>query len=128
MPLEGPGRSLHKHFSKSYQYLFATIGLIFFFIVVFVVLFVGALQRVIQLRAALMKQMDATAQEERKGIKKSTNYANASHEVRASLAGITGVIDICLTQVDRGSDLEENIMHMKICSEDLLGNKAFNRF
>ncbi|KAK1371776.1 Casein kinase I family protein-like 1 [Heracleum sosnowskyi] len=121
MPLEGPERSLHKHFSKSYQYLFGTIGLIFFLTVVFVCLLVGALQRVIQLRAALMKQMDATAQAERKGIKKSTNYANASHDVRASLAGITGLIEICLTQVDRGSDLEGNIKHMKSCSQDLLG-------
>lgn len=124
MPLEGPERSLHKHFSRSYQYLFGTIGLIFVFTVVFVFLIIGALQRVIQLRAALMKQMDATAQAERKGIKKSTNYANASHDVRASLAGITGLIEICLTQVDRGSDLEANIMHMKSCSDDLLGNKT----
>ncbi|XP_074323316.1 histidine kinase CKI1-like [Apium graveolens] len=121
MPLEGPERSLHKHLSRSYQYLFGTIGLIFFSTVVFVFLIVGALQRLIQLRAALMKQMDATVQAERKGIKKSTNYANASHDVRASLAGITGLIEICLTQVARGSDLEGNIMHMKSCSDDLLG-------
>lgn len=121
MPLEGPERSLHKHFSISYQYLFATIGLIFVLTVLFVVIVVVALKRVIQLGVALRKQKDATAQVERKCIQKSTNYASASHDVRGSLAGISGLIEIALIQVDRGSDLEANIMRMKTCSDDLLG-------
>ncbi|XP_074337697.1 histidine kinase CKI1-like [Apium graveolens] len=120
MPLEGPERSLHKHFSISYQYLFATIGLIFVLTVLFVVIVVVALKRVIQLGVALRKQKDATAQVERKCIQKSTNYASASHDVRGSLAGIAGLIEIALIQVDRGSDLEANIMRMKTCSDDLL--------
>ncbi|XP_074364435.1 histidine kinase CKI1-like [Apium graveolens] len=56
----------------------------------------------------------------RKCIQKSTNYASASHDVRGSLAGIAGLIEIALIQVDRGSDLEANIMRMKTCSDDLL--------
>ncbi|KAL1831133.1 hypothetical protein ACET3Z_000784 [Daucus carota] len=121
MPLEGPERSLHKNFNESYQYLLGAICLMFLFTVVFVIMIFGASQRLIQLRAALVKQREATAQAERKCIKRSTNYASASHDVRGSLAGIIGLIEICMTQVDHGSDLEANIMHIKTCSSDLLG-------
>ena len=126
MPLEGPERSLHKNFNESYQYLLGAICLMFLFTVVFVIMIFGASQRLIQLRAALVKQREATAQAERKCIKRSTNYASASHDVRGSLAGIIGLIEICMTQVDHGSDLEANIMHIKTCSSDLLGNKTYN--
>lgn len=126
MPMEGPERSLHKHFEKSYQYLLWTIYLVYVIIVLFTGLTLGALKAVVWFRYALKKQVAATAQEERKGIKKSTNYATASHDVRGSLAGIIGLIDICLTQVDPGSGLEENLLLMKTSSLSLLGNNAFN--
>ncbi|XP_070048863.1 histidine kinase CKI1-like [Nicotiana tomentosiformis] len=44
--------------------------------------------------AALIKQMEATQQAERKSMNKSTAFALANHDVRASLAGLNGLIDL----------------------------------
>ncbi|KAK1371001.1 Casein kinase i family protein [Heracleum sosnowskyi] len=121
MPIEGPERSLHKHFQQSYQYLLATICLVFTITVIFVAITVAALEKVTWYRCALKKQVAATAQAERKGINKSTTYATASHDVRASLAGIIGLIEICLSQVDSRSALAENLKVMHTDSHKLLG-------
>ncbi|XP_074337425.1 histidine kinase CKI1-like [Apium graveolens] len=121
MPVEGPESYLHKHFEESYWYLLLTICLVYTIIMVFAGLTLRALRAVAWFRSALKKQVAATAHEERKGINKSTNYANASHDVRGSLAGIIGLIDMCLTQVDPGSNVEENLIVMNTSSQYLLG-------
>ncbi|XP_030454943.1 histidine kinase CKI1-like [Syzygium oleosum] len=73
------------------------------------------------LRAALIKQMEATRQAERKSMSKSNAFAQASHDVRASLAGIIGLIDISYDEVSPGSELEKNLKQMEACAKDLLG-------
>ncbi|KAI3414396.1 RING-CH-type domain-containing protein [Psidium guajava] len=73
------------------------------------------------LRAALIKQMEATRQAESKSTSKSNAFAQASHDVRASLAGIIGLIDISYEEVPPGSELEKNLKQMEACAKDLLG-------
>ncbi|KAH0992173.1 hypothetical protein GBA52_003656 [Prunus armeniaca] len=51
-------------------------------------------KREMLLCATLIKQMEATQQAERKSMRKSLAFASASHDVRAALAGITGLIEI----------------------------------
>ncbi|KAL6968617.1 hypothetical protein U1Q18_034418 [Sarracenia purpurea var. burkii] len=65
--------------------------------------------------------MEATQQAERKSLNKSLAFARASHDVRASLAGLTGLIDVCREEVAPVSDLETNLMLMEACTKDLLG-------
>lgn len=72
--------------------------------------------------AALINQMEATQQAERKSMNKSLAFASANHDVRASLAAFTGLIEICYDEVAPGSKLETNLMQMEDCSKDLLGS------
>lgn len=74
-----------------------------------------------KLRAALIQQMEAGQQAERKNVNKSLALARASHDVRASLAGMTGLIEICHELVDPRSELEANLVQMEACTKDLLG-------
>ncbi|KAJ0111766.1 hypothetical protein Patl1_00895 [Pistacia atlantica] len=86
----------------------------------FVFMMVRGAKREMHLCAALIKQMEATQQAERKSMNKSTALANASHDIRASLAGITGLIGISYNEVAPGSDLETNLRQMDGCAKDLL--------
>ncbi|WOG95554.1 hypothetical protein DCAR_0414878 [Daucus carota subsp. sativus] len=97
MRVQGPETSIDKNFNESHTYLVRTICIILLFTTVTVVLIVTASQRVTKLRVALKEQVAATTQEEGKGNKGNSCYAEASHDVRASLEGIIGLIDICLT-------------------------------
>lgn len=90
----------------------------------FMFLLVGAARREMYLRAKLIKQMDATQQAERKSMNKSLAFASASHDVRASLAGLTGLIDISKDEVAPGSEIETNLIQMEGCTKDLLGNST----
>lgn len=75
------------------------------------------------LRAALIQQMEASHQAERKSLNKSRALARASHDVRASLAGLTGLIELCHELVDPRSELEGNLVQMEACTKDLLGKE-----
>ncbi|XP_031288175.1 histidine kinase CKI1 [Pistacia vera] len=86
----------------------------------FVFMMVRGAKREMHLCAALIKQMEATQQAERKSMNKSTAFASASHDIRASLAGITGLIGISYNEVAPGSDLETNLRQMDGCAKDLL--------
>ncbi|XP_014511763.1 histidine kinase CKI1 [Vigna radiata var. radiata] len=93
------------------------------FIAFFSFLYVNcrAFRREMHLCASLIKQCEATQQAEKKNMNKSTAFASASHDVRASLAGITGLIEISSELVDPGSELETNLKQMNGCTQDLLG-------
>ncbi|MED6118898.1 hypothetical protein PIB30_007061 [Stylosanthes scabra] len=78
-------------------------------------------KREMRLRASLLKQMEATQQAERKNMNKTHAFAAANHDVRASLAGLTALIDMSFDLVDNGSELETNLKQMKGCTQDLLG-------
>ncbi|CAK7348414.1 unnamed protein product [Dovyalis caffra] len=66
-------------------------------------------------------QMEATQQAERKSMNKSLAFASASHDIRAALAGITGLIEICYAEVRAGSELDTNLRQMDGCTKDLVG-------
>lgn len=88
---------------------------------IFMTLIIRATRREMFLCAALIKQMEATQQAERKSLNKSSAFATASHDIRSCLAGITGWIDPCLEQATLHSDLANNLSLMKTCAADLHG-------
>lgn len=88
----------------------------------FVFVIVRGVKKEMQLCAKLIKQMEATQQAERKSVNKSIAFARASHDIRASLAALTGLIEISYDEVASRSQLEANLKQMEACSKDLLGN------
>ena len=119
-------RTLHKY-TRMAQILLISIAVIMFISVL------GFVRRVLNaavvemgLRNALNKQMEATRQAERKSINKSLAFARASHDIRAPLAGLSGLIEISYGEVARGSELETNLRQMESCTNDLLGKYAIN--
>jgi signal transduction histidine kinase len=102
--------------------------LIFMAILSFLFMNVGIKRREMQLCASLIKQMEATEQAERKHMNKSLAFASASHDVRAYLAGLVGLIEMSSKLVVSNSDLdkpnselETNLKQMDNCAQDLLG-------
>lgn len=57
-------------------------------------------------------------QAERKSMNKSRAFASASHDIRASLAGLAGLIEMSYEEVIPGSELEANLKQMGVCTED----------
>ncbi|PHT66928.1 hypothetical protein T459_31353 [Capsicum annuum] len=89
-------------------------------IVTFVILAIRAARREMYLCAALIKQMEATQQAERISMNKTTASARANHDVRASLAGISGLIWMCRLQASPESKLVKYLDRMESCKNDLL--------
>ncbi|KAK7344383.1 hypothetical protein VNO77_13911 [Canavalia gladiata] len=87
----------------------------------FVFINVKATRREMHLCASLIKQMEGTQQAEKKNMNKSIAFASASHDIRASLAGLTGLIEISSELVLPGSELDTNLKQMDNCTQDLLG-------
>jgi len=73
------------------------------------------------LQAKLIELKDAVQQAERKSMNKSLAFANASHDMRTSLAGITGLIELCRGDVSPQSELDANLVQMNTCATKLLG-------
>ncbi|KAL8503955.1 hypothetical protein ACS0TY_022620 [Phlomoides rotata] len=90
-------------------------------ICIFVCLIIKAARREMYLCGALINQMEATQQSERKSMNKSLAFASASHDIRASLAGICGLIEICRNEVTKRVHLLTSLMQMEACTRDLLG-------
>jgi len=101
------------------------IAAIFISIVSFILLVVRAAGREIHLCSALIKQMEATQQAERKSMNKSLAFTSATHDIRAALAGITGLIEICYAEVRAGSELDTNLRQMDDCTKDLVGKLIY---
>ncbi|CAK9175560.1 unnamed protein product [Ilex paraguariensis] len=112
---------INKNIEFAFMLLKLMIGAMVLSIFIFVFFVVRAARREMYLYVALINQMEATQQTERKRMNKSLAFASASHNVRASLAGITGLIGICHNQVSPGSELETNLTPMVACTKDLLG-------
>ncbi|EEF33245.1 histidine kinase 1 plant, putative [Ricinus communis] len=100
--------------------LMVMIAAVFFSILSFVLLMVRAATREIHLCSALIKQMEATQQAERKSMNKSLAFASATHDIRAALAGITGLIEISYGEVSP-YQLQTNLQQMDDCVKDLVG-------
>ncbi|XP_042398033.1 probable histidine kinase 2 isoform X1 [Zingiber officinale] len=73
------------------------------------------------LQAKLIKLKGAIQQAERKSMNKSLAFASASHDIRTSLAGITGLVGICLADAPRVSELHSNMQQINTCVTKLLG-------
>ncbi|KAJ7977651.1 Histidine kinase [Quillaja saponaria] len=100
-----------------------TVMIVMIVISIFSIIFiiVRASTREMLLCATLIKQMEATQQAERKSMNKSLAFATASHDVRSSLAGLTGLIELSYQEVAPRSELETNLKQMHTCTKDLLG-------
>ncbi|ONK65892.1 uncharacterized protein A4U43_C06F2050 [Asparagus officinalis] len=72
------------------------------------------------LQANLIRLKDAVQQAERKSMNKSLAFASASHDVRTSLAGISGLIELCRDDVPPQSELDMNLTQMNACASKLL--------
>lgn len=88
---------------------------------VFIFSLVTAAKREMFLYAALVKQMDATQQAERKGMNKSHAFATASHDIRASLAAIICSIEICNQDSNPNSVVAVNLAQMSTRAQELIG-------
>ncbi|KAH6837407.1 hypothetical protein C2S53_010809 [Perilla frutescens var. hirtella] len=116
---------VHKNIRLSFVLVVLMVGGVVVTICVFVSLIVEAARREMFLCGALINQMESTQQSERKSMNKSLAFASASHDIRASLAGITGLIDLCRGEVTKRdpsrSDVVANLLQMEGCTRDLLG-------
>lgn len=90
-------------------------------IIYLLLLIAGGERTKMKLRATLIQQMEVSQQAERKNMNKSRALARASHDVRASLAGMSGLIELCHELVDPRSELKANLGQMEACTKDLLG-------
>ncbi|KAJ6675000.1 TWO-COMPONENT HISTIDINE KINASE [Salix viminalis] len=120
-PYNGLASSVNRSVKISLILLIIMIAGIFISIVSFILLVVGTARREMHLCSALIKQMEATQQAERKSMNKSLAFASASHDIRAALAGITGLIEICRAEVRAGSELDTYLRQMDGCTKDLVG-------
>ncbi|XP_039043050.1 histidine kinase CKI1-like [Hibiscus syriacus] len=120
-PRKGSASLVHRKINHSHIALVATIVLLVIALVFFVTSMGNTAQREVCLHDKLIKQMEATQQAERKSMNKSLALVGASHDIRASLAGINGFIDLCLVNAAPGSDFDSYLKQMSHCAHDLLG-------
>ncbi|KAJ7968748.1 Histidine kinase [Quillaja saponaria] len=112
---------VHKNTKNGASLFTAMIFMILISFFSFLFMIGRAAKREMHLCATLIKQMEATQQAERKSMNKSLAFANASHDIRASLAGLTGLIELSRHEVSPSSGLATNLKQMDICTEELLG-------
>ena len=98
--------------------LTACVGLVGCF---FVILLTKGFSNEMGLRASLIQQLEKTKTAEMKSSHKSLVFANMSHDLRTPLAAILGLIDLCLSDGSVCSELETNLLQMKSCATNLLG-------
>ncbi|KAL5858202.1 hypothetical protein ACOSQ3_005660 [Xanthoceras sorbifolium] len=121
MPHKGEASFVYKTSKFALILLILMIAGIVISVFSFVFLMVRSAKREMHMCAALINQTEATQQAERKSMNKSLAFASASHDVRAALAGLTGLIEICYDEVAPGSELETNLRQMDGCAKDLIG-------
>ncbi|PKI44102.1 hypothetical protein CRG98_035514 [Punica granatum] len=87
----------------------------------FTIFIVRAARREMQLCARLIDQMEAAQEAENKS--KSISFANASHDIRASLACISALIQMCHIEAEDAltPKLWKTLQQMDNCVKDLLG-------
>lgn len=120
-PTRGVESSAHKNSILTMILLVLMLAIIVVAVGAFIIMILKSVQREMFLCAALIKQMESTQQAERKSMNKSLAFASASHDIRASLAAITGLIDLCRANAKPKSELAANLAQMSTCAMDLLG-------
>lgn len=121
MPRKGLVSHVHRISKHALILLIVMAVSVLISLLIFVFKLSRAAKKEMHLCASLIKQMEATQQAERKSMNKSLAFANASHDIRAALAGITGLIELCHVEASPGSELETNLRQMNACANDLLG-------
>ncbi|KAK9201958.1 hypothetical protein WN944_017167 [Citrus x changshan-huyou] len=121
MPRKGLVSLVHRTSKRALILLIVMTAGVLISMLTFVFKSARAARKEMHLCASLIKQMEATQQAERKSMNKSLAFANASHDIRAALAGITGLIELCYVEAGPGSELETNLRQMNVCANDLLG-------
>ncbi|XP_010247778.1 PREDICTED: histidine kinase CKI1 [Nelumbo nucifera] len=119
-PQKGLLDLIHGDNKLSFLLLLVMLASVVLSIVFFVLFIVRAARREIFLCGALIKQMEATQQAERKSMNKSLAFARANHDVRNSLSAITTSIELCCHEVAPDSDLKRNLIQMDANAMDLL--------
>ncbi|KAM0878847.1 hypothetical protein ACQ4PT_034618 [Festuca glaucescens] len=71
------------------------------------------------LQGDLMRQKEALQQAERKSMNKSNAFASASHDIRSSLAAVTGLIDVSRTEARANPNLTYYLDQMEIGTKKL---------
>ncbi|XP_058003825.1 histidine kinase CKI1 [Hevea brasiliensis] len=112
---------VHRNSRLSIMLLSIVLVLVIVSLCMYIFLTARATKREMFLCAALIKQTEATQQAERKSMNKTKAYAGANHDVRGSLAAITGLIELCQEDAKPESELAANLMQMQNCTKDLLG-------
>ncbi|GKA02056.1 histidine kinase CKI1-like protein [Tanacetum coccineum] len=103
LPYDGLQSKMHKNI----VFLFVLMALMFF--VICIVNFVDLLV------VAARKEMCLTSEIKNRDLE----FVKASHDIRASLAGITGMIEMSINDLPQGSELAKNLKRVKSRSEDL---------
>ncbi|KAL1226250.1 Histidine kinase CKI1 [Cardamine amara subsp. amara] len=119
----GATRIEHNARKVLYLLIVVTILLPLGWPLVFMMFMGQAARREMHMRATLINHKEAIQQAERKSMNKSQAIARASHDIRGSLAGITGLIDISRENEDvkSGSELDTNLKQVIVCIKDLVG-------
>ncbi|KAK4427609.1 Histidine kinase CKI1 [Sesamum alatum] len=120
-PTRGLESLAHKNVGLALILLAFMLATIVISVGVFMIIILKSARREMFLCDALIKQMESTQQAERKSMNKSLAFANASHDIRSSLAAITGLIDLCHGKTEPNSDLSANLAQMNTCAGDLIG-------
>ncbi|GJT31921.1 histidine kinase CKI1-like protein [Tanacetum coccineum] len=111
LPYDGLQRKMHKNI----VFLFVLMALMFF--VICIVNFVDLLV------VAARKKMCLTSEIKNRDLE----FVKASHDIRASLAGITGMVEMSTNDLPQGSDLAKNLKRVKSRSEDLKMNSILDK-
>ncbi|KAL2934771.1 Histidine kinase CKI1, partial [Bienertia sinuspersici] len=111
---------VHKHVNVALVLLCVMLVAMAISVLVFVAMLVRATRREVHLCAAYMREMEKTAQAERKSMKQSLAFASANHDVRGYLACMKGLIDLSIADLPSSSEIAFNLRKMDTCAEDLL--------
>ncbi|MFS8004165.1 putative histidine kinase [Helianthus anomalus] len=75
------------------------------------------------LTAALVKQKEKTQQLERKSKNQSVAFETASHDIRASLAAISGSVEMSINENHQGSELATDLRIVQSSTKYLQGKR-----
>ncbi|KAJ7973279.1 Histidine kinase CKI1 [Quillaja saponaria] len=120
-PTKGLVSLVHENSKISFMFLLLLFFLIAISVCVFVFMMIRATRREMFLCAALVKQMDATQQAERKSMNKTTAFNRANHDVRASLVAISALTGLCHNDARPYTELEAKLAKIKSGINDLFG-------
>nr|XP_043633370.1 histidine kinase CKI1-like [Erigeron canadensis] len=119
LPYDGMHNKMHHNIIFVFVLLLVTYLMTTVSIFSFIMFMVRKASTEMCLRASLIKQKEATQQAERKSKNQNLAFVSASHDIRASLAGFDGLIEMSINDVRQVSELAKNFRLMQECSHHL---------